>query len=250
MLIATFNASTGWVGKTITRSGDVYALEDHGTIRPADIMRYDVAGQLAWASEEMRAWVAALARDDQQGRSAAGVGRAAVAARAAGKTRRDRWLVPTVVAAGVVAVAAIVAVAALMAWASRTNEAAVAQITRDDPQADGVLVLWDKMAEALNTGQTSEAAAYYNEALPKIRQLVETSRSVSLRWAIGSTARRLGTDWLRYLNALMDYQKALYDLHDSIKAGQASTSGSTLASARAECESCQDVVDADLAELK
>jgi len=57
MLIATFGPSTGWAGKTITREGDVFILQDHGPITAADVMEYDRQGQLVWANDGTRAWV-------------------------------------------------------------------------------------------------------------------------------------------------------------------------------------------------
>lgn len=59
MLIATFGPSTGWAGKTITREGEVFTLEDHGPISAADVMEYDRQGHLVWANEGTRAWVGA-----------------------------------------------------------------------------------------------------------------------------------------------------------------------------------------------
>ena len=61
MIIATFGPSTGWAGKTITREGDVFTLEDHGPISAGDVMEYDRQGQLAWANEGTRGWVGAKA---------------------------------------------------------------------------------------------------------------------------------------------------------------------------------------------
>lgn len=57
MLIATFGPTTGWAGKTITREGDVFTLEGHGPITPADVMEYDRKGQLIWVNDGTRAWV-------------------------------------------------------------------------------------------------------------------------------------------------------------------------------------------------
>ena len=62
MLIATFNASTGWRGKTITFEDDHFVLEGHGHVSPKNIMKYDEQGQLVWASDGMRAWVGSHAK--------------------------------------------------------------------------------------------------------------------------------------------------------------------------------------------
>src|SRR5450756_353351 len=62
MLIATFNETTAWAGKTITREGDVFTLEGHGPITAADVMEYDRPGHLVWADAGTRAWVGSLAQ--------------------------------------------------------------------------------------------------------------------------------------------------------------------------------------------
>ena len=60
-LVATFNSSTGWAGKTITFDEERFTLEGHGAVTAADLMQYDAQGYLAWASESMRGWVGARA---------------------------------------------------------------------------------------------------------------------------------------------------------------------------------------------
>jgi len=62
MIIATFGPTTAWAGKTITREGDVFTLEGHGPITPADVMEYDRKGQLIWVNDGTRAWVGSKAR--------------------------------------------------------------------------------------------------------------------------------------------------------------------------------------------
>ena len=61
MIIATFGATTGWAGKTITRDGDAFILQDHGSIAAADVMEYDKKGHLLWVDEATRAWVGGIA---------------------------------------------------------------------------------------------------------------------------------------------------------------------------------------------
>ena len=61
MIIATFGPTTEWVGKTITREGDVFMLEGHGPITAADVMEYDRQGHLAWVNAGTRAWVGSRA---------------------------------------------------------------------------------------------------------------------------------------------------------------------------------------------
>ena len=59
MIVATFNATTGWAGRNITWQDDRLVLEGHGVITAFDVMGYDGQGHLDWPSEEMRAWAAA-----------------------------------------------------------------------------------------------------------------------------------------------------------------------------------------------
>src|SRR5450759_3583570 len=54
MLIATFGPITDWVGKTITREGGVFYLEDFGPISAADVLSYDREGQVSWADEGLK----------------------------------------------------------------------------------------------------------------------------------------------------------------------------------------------------
>lgn len=61
MLIATFGPSTAWSGKTITREGDAFVLEGHGSISAGDIMEYDRQGHLLWVNDGARAWVGSKA---------------------------------------------------------------------------------------------------------------------------------------------------------------------------------------------
>ena len=60
-VVATFNSATGWAGKTITRFGDAFQLEDYGPITPAQVLGYDRQGQLDWANDELREWVTVAA---------------------------------------------------------------------------------------------------------------------------------------------------------------------------------------------
>ena len=59
MLVATFNATTGWAGREITWQDERFILDGHGAITAADVMEYDRQGHLDWPSEEMRSWAAA-----------------------------------------------------------------------------------------------------------------------------------------------------------------------------------------------
>jgi hypothetical protein len=59
MLVATFNATTGWAGRQITWQDERIVLDGHGVITAADLMEYDRQGHLDWPSEEMRSWAAA-----------------------------------------------------------------------------------------------------------------------------------------------------------------------------------------------
>ncbi|MEI6500506.1 MAG: SHOCT domain-containing protein [Armatimonadota bacterium] len=62
MLIATFNASTGWSGKTITFENEQFILGDHGRISATDVLAYDRQGQLTWAYQGLSEWVVTRAR--------------------------------------------------------------------------------------------------------------------------------------------------------------------------------------------
>jgi hypothetical protein len=59
MLVATFNATTGWAGREITWQEERFILDGHGAITAADVAEYDRQGHLDWPSEEMRSWAAA-----------------------------------------------------------------------------------------------------------------------------------------------------------------------------------------------
>lgn len=65
ILIATFNETTGWVGKRITHDDEQFMLEDYGAITAADVMEYDRQGHLAWANDGTRAWVGSRALQPQ-----------------------------------------------------------------------------------------------------------------------------------------------------------------------------------------
>lgn len=61
ILIATFNETTGWVGKKITHDNGQFMLEGQGAITAADVMAYDRQGHLTWADDGTRAWVGSRA---------------------------------------------------------------------------------------------------------------------------------------------------------------------------------------------
>lgn len=67
MIIATFNSSTGWAGKTITWNDGVFTLEDHGPITAAGVMGYDQQGQLDWPYDGMREWLYGIAASQGAG---------------------------------------------------------------------------------------------------------------------------------------------------------------------------------------
>ena len=62
MLIATFGPTTGWVGKTITRDGDVFMLERGGPVWAADVLAYERQGQLSWAADDSKEFVQQFGR--------------------------------------------------------------------------------------------------------------------------------------------------------------------------------------------
>ena len=75
MLIATFNDTTGWRGKTITFDDERFLLEGHGRVSPKNIMKYDEQGQLTWATDGTRAWVRSRTFDELREREATGPAR-------------------------------------------------------------------------------------------------------------------------------------------------------------------------------
>lgn len=60
MIVATFNAGTAWVGKTITYDNGRFTLEGYGEIVVAGVMEYDASGLLDWAYDGLREWAASL----------------------------------------------------------------------------------------------------------------------------------------------------------------------------------------------
>jgi len=72
VLVATFNETTGWHGKTITFEDDHFILEGHGRVSPKNITKYDDKGQLVWASDGVRAWVRSRTYDELSERETTG----------------------------------------------------------------------------------------------------------------------------------------------------------------------------------
>jgi hypothetical protein len=60
IVIATFNTTTGWAGRTISYESGYFILEGHGPIAAADLVNYDLQGQLIWARGDLRAWAMQL----------------------------------------------------------------------------------------------------------------------------------------------------------------------------------------------
>jgi uncharacterized protein YkuJ len=58
-LVATFNQTTGWAGRTITyeEAQRQFILQDHGPITAQGALDYDTQGQIDWAREGLREWV-------------------------------------------------------------------------------------------------------------------------------------------------------------------------------------------------
>ena len=61
-MIATFGPETALAGQVITREGDRFVLEGHGSLTPEEIMEHDYRGDLVWASDGTRAWVGSKVR--------------------------------------------------------------------------------------------------------------------------------------------------------------------------------------------
>lgn len=58
-LVATFNETTGWPGRTITfeKAQGEFILQEHGPITARDVLNYDVQGQIEWAQWGQYEWV-------------------------------------------------------------------------------------------------------------------------------------------------------------------------------------------------
>lgn len=81
MLIATFGPTTGWAGKTITREGDTFILQDHGPISAEAVMGYDQQGHLVWGNDGTRGCVASKAQTEAPGAFATAVDNAVKSAK-------------------------------------------------------------------------------------------------------------------------------------------------------------------------
>jgi hypothetical protein len=57
--VATFGASTGWVGRGIDYENGQFTLDGHGVIPPEALLDYDGRGQIEWAYAGLREWVQA-----------------------------------------------------------------------------------------------------------------------------------------------------------------------------------------------
>ena len=55
-VIATFGATTGWVGMTIAFDNRRFILQDHGPITAAQVLEYDRQGHLLWSGDGLREW--------------------------------------------------------------------------------------------------------------------------------------------------------------------------------------------------
>jgi hypothetical protein len=62
MLVARFNETTEWAGKTIAFENGGFVLDGHGPISAVHVMEYDRQGLLVWASDGTRAWVGSKAK--------------------------------------------------------------------------------------------------------------------------------------------------------------------------------------------
>ena len=57
MILATFNASTGWAGRIIHYDDGQFTLDEFGQITREALLDYDQKGQLDWAYDGLREWV-------------------------------------------------------------------------------------------------------------------------------------------------------------------------------------------------
>jgi hypothetical protein len=78
MLIATFDPTTQWAGRSITYEGRQFILEDHGPVSAQQVLEYDRQAQLQWAHDGLREWTGELAASTPevpvQSRGSVGVG--------------------------------------------------------------------------------------------------------------------------------------------------------------------------------
>ncbi len=101
MLVATFGPTTAWEGREIIWDVDRFILVGHGAVPAAGVLDYDRLGQLVWASPELRAWVASVARWEAGGQPAspggavlsAGGATTSGGAAAPGRRRLPAWAV-------------------------------------------------------------------------------------------------------------------------------------------------------------
>jgi ABC-type transport system involved in multi-copper enzyme maturation permease subunit len=59
-LIATFGPTTGWVGKVITYDHRGFIIGGVGGVSAQGVLFYDEQGQIEWANDGMRDWVAGM----------------------------------------------------------------------------------------------------------------------------------------------------------------------------------------------
>lgn len=144
MLIATFGPSTGWAGKTIDYEGGVFTLEGHGQITASDVLAYDQRGDLEWAYDGLREWVAsqsssqtALPTSVESG-SLMGAAVASGPAGAPPKKHRTGLIIAIVVAAVVVLILIIAAIGSIgsmdKAAGTAENTPAVAEPATPAPE--------------------------------------------------------------------------------------------------------------------
>lgn len=71
MVVAAFNASTGWAGRTIAfeEAERRFILQDFGFIGAHDVLNYDALGQIDWAGEGLREWAVKFASWEEHERA-------------------------------------------------------------------------------------------------------------------------------------------------------------------------------------
>jgi hypothetical protein len=70
VIVAVFNTTTGWFGRTIAydETQRCFALEGHGPLWAGDVVDYDQRGQIAWVQAGLRDWVYRCAESERQAR--------------------------------------------------------------------------------------------------------------------------------------------------------------------------------------
>jgi hypothetical protein len=178
VIIATFNATTGWAGRTITHDDGRFSLEGHGPLTAQEVLTYDAAGQLDWAYDGLRAWV---------GSQASPVATAAV------KKKAHVWA--WVLLGGVVVVVLIAIVAALSSMNTAIDQADSSyQGAMDNLSGAGYpdfTLTADELGAAYGANEISADAQYKGHVV----RLTGRAGDISKDWLGGAYVMLETEDW-------------------------------------------------------